>query len=205
MSNYGSDSGGTSPGDMPIGEQPNVSPGGYTPAPGQPPPTQYGPPPTYVPPSGYAPPPGGPQMGMTGMAPPPRRRSPLLIIGIIVVAFLLLCGVGVALLIGGVFAATQPVVNAGDAYMSALRDGDYNKAFDLSTPALQQEVGSADNLKAAVGSKQPTSWSFTSRSINNGQGSLSGTTTFTDGTNGTVDMGLSQVGNDWKVSGIRLK
>src|SRR5258706_8358979 len=111
MSNYGSDSGGTSPGDVPSGEQPNVPPGGYTPAPGQPPPTQYGPPPTYVPPSGYAPPPGGVQ---TGVTPPAKRRSPLLIIAIIVVAFLVLCGIGVFLLVGGLFAVTQPVVNAGD-------------------------------------------------------------------------------------------
>ena len=208
MSNYGSELGGPPPGDTPSGDQPNVPPGAYTPPPGQPQPAPYAPPPPYappsgyVPPSGYAPPPGGVQ---TGVTPPPRRRSPLRIILIIVVAFLLLCGIGVALLVGGIFAATQPVVNAGDAYMSALRDGDYNKAFNLSTPALQQELGSADNLKAAVGSKQPTSWNFTSRSIDNGQGSLSGTTTFTDGTNGTIDLGLSQVGNDWKVSGIQMK
>jgi hypothetical protein len=200
MSNYGSESGPPPPGD-----QSNIPTGGYTPAPGPPQPglppqpTQYGPPP------GYAPPPGGPQMGMTGMAPPPRRRSPLLIIGIIVVAFLLLCGVGVALLIGGVFAATQPVANAGDAYMTALRDADYNKAFDLSTPSLQQEAGNADGLKAALSSKKPASWSFTSRNISNNQGSLSGTTSYADGTTGTVDMVLNQVGNDWKVAGISLK
>ena len=200
MSNYGPESGGTPPGN------PSGTPtGGYPPAPGPPQPQPGPQPPQYTPPPGYAPPPGGPQMGMTGMAPPPRRRSPLLIIGIIVLALLLLCGIGVAVLVGGVFSLTQPVANAGDAYMAALRDGNYSKAFDLSTPSLQQEVGNADGLKSALSSKQPKSWSFTSRSINNNQGSLSGTASYADGTTGTVDVVLTQVGNDWKVEGISLK
>ncbi len=118
MTSYGSESGGTPPGDQPS-----------TPAPG-PQPTQYSPPP------GYMPPPGGMQTGVPGLA-PARRRSPLLIIIGIVVGLLLLCGVGIALLIGGVLATTQPVVNAGDAYMTALRDGNYSKAFDLSASSLQ--------------------------------------------------------------------
>jgi hypothetical protein len=117
----------------------------------------------------------------------------------------LICGIGGALLVGGVINATQPVANAGDAFMAALRDGDYNKAYDLSAPALQQEAGNAEGLQAALGTKPVASWNFTSRNISNNQGSLEGTTTYTDGSTGTVTMALTQVGNDWKVSGVSLR
>jgi hypothetical protein len=136
---------------------------------------------------------------------PPSRRSPLLIIGGIMLALLLLCGVGGFLLFNTVMNATQPVVNAGEAYMAALRDGDFTRAFEMSDTALQQEVGDAEGLQAALGDKQLASWSFTSRAINNAQGTLSGTTAYTNGETGTVDMTLTQVGNNWKVAGITLR
>jgi hypothetical protein len=128
-----------------------------------------------------------------------------MIIGIIVLALILLCGGGAVLLFTGVMNATQPIANAGEAYMSALRAGDYNKAFELSSTSLKQIAGDANGLQTALGSKQVSSWSFTGRSMNNGQGALSGTTTYADGSTGTVDMALTQEGNDWKVSGINLK
>ena len=128
-----------------------------------------------------------------------------MVIGIIVLALVLICGIGGALLVGGVLNATQPVFNAGEAYMAALRDGDYNRAYDLSSTVLQQEVGDAEGLLPALGAKQPASWSFTSRSIENNQGRLQGTTTYKNGETGTVDMALTQVGNDWKVSFLNLK
>jgi hypothetical protein len=129
----------------------------------------------------------------------------LLIIGIIVLALVLICGIGGALLVGGVLNATQPVVDAGNAFMTALRDGDYNKAYDLSAPVLQQDAGNVEGLQAALGTKPVASWSFNSRNISNNQGSLEGTTTYTDGSTGTVTMALTQVGKDWKVAGVSLK
>ncbi len=143
-------------------------------------------------------------MGMVG-APPRRKRSPLLIIGGILLVLLVICGGGIAVLVGGVLNATQPIANVGDAYMTALRDGDYAKAFSLSDPSLQQEVKDAGGLQTALGSKQVATWSLTSRNISNNQGSLSGTTTYKTGESGTVDIALTQVGNDWKVAGISLK
>lgn len=209
MTNYGPGPGGTPPEGTTPGGQSNATPGGqptmptegYSPPPGPQPgapgpqPAQYGPPAGYVPPPAGAPP----------AAAPPRGRSPLLIIGGIVLALVLLCVVAGVLLVGGVLNATQPVADAGDAYMAALRDGDYSKAFDLSTSAVQQEVGDAEGLQAGLGGRQLASWIFTSRNISNGQGSLSGTATYTNGESGTVEMVLNQVGNDWKVAGLTLR
>lgn len=179
------------------GGQPTDSSTVYTPAPM--PPAQGGTSP------GYMPPPSGPPMA----SPPKSKRSPLLIACGIIVGLLLLCGIGGLLggfaLFNGVMNATQPIATSGETFMTALRDGDYNKAYGLCTPALQQELKSADDLKAAMTAKQPTSWSFTSRAINNGQGTLSGTTQYKDGSSGTVDLVLAQVGADWKISGASLK
>jgi uncharacterized membrane protein len=129
----------------------------------------------------------------------------LFIIGIIVLALVLICGIGGTLLFTTVMNATQPIVNAGDAYMTALRDGDYSKAYDMSATSLQQEAGDAEGLRAALGTRQLASWNFTSRNISNNQGSLEGTTAYTNGETGTVEMSLLQVGNDWKVVGLRLR
>lgn len=175
------------------GGQPTDSSTIYTPAPM--PPMQGG---TS---SGYMPPPGGPPVAI----PPKRKRSPLLIIGGIILGLLLLCGIGAFALFSSVLNATQPIATSGETFMAALRDGDYNKAYDLCAPALQKDLGSAQGLQTGLASKQPTSWSFTSRAINNGQGSLSGTTQYKDATTGTVDMLFAQVGNDWKVTGVTLK
>lgn len=183
---------GTPPPGAPQNNQPNVPPGGYAPPPNQPPPQ-------YNPQQGYSYP-AAPQP-----VAPPKRRSPLLFILLTILGVIVVCVVGVFLLIGGIFAATQPVVDAGDAYMAALRDTDYSRAFDLSSTALQQKAVDASGLETALSSKVPATWTFTSRGINNNDGSLSGNDTYKDGTTGTVELSLLKEGDKWKVDGINLK
>jgi hypothetical protein len=100
---------------------------------------------------------------------------------------------------------TQPVVTAGDSFMNALKAGNYSAAFNLCTPDLQQQVGDANGLQAAMSVKQPTSWSWSSKSINNGLGSLEGSASFADGSKGTANLEFRQIGGDWKVSYANLK
>lgn len=209
MYNPGSQSNPTPPEDKPYvpgastptpqPEQPR-QPQQYSPESGQP--TQYVPQQAYAPPSGtppYTPPP----------VEAPRKKSPLLLILAIVGGVIVLCVVGIIVfagsIFGGVMALTQPVVDAGDSYMSALRDGDYGRAFELSAPSLQDEVGNAAGLEDALGFKQPASWTFTSRSIRNGEGRVSGDTKYKAGDSGTVEIILTQINNEWKVLGISLR
>ena len=100
---------------------------------------------------------------------------------------------------------TQPMTNAGDAFMNALKAGDYDTAYGMCTTSLQQEVGDANGLKTGLLSLQPTTWNWDSRSVTNGQGQLSGTATFSDGKSNPVSLVLQQVGNDWKVAGVNLR
>ncbi len=129
----------------------------------------------------------------------------LLIVGGIVLLGIILCAVLVG---GGVFAifqATQPVVDAGDKFMTALRDGNYQQAYDMAGAQLQKDAQNAQGLETALSSFQPKTWTFTSRNINNNQGQLEGTTTYANDTAGTVTLTLEQVGSEWKVIGANFK
>lgn len=179
---------------QPYGQQPGYQQNPYQ-VPGQTQ-TPYGP--------GAVPPYGQP---LPSVVPPvtARRRSPFLIIGIVLVIAVVAC-IGFGVVLGGsIFAATQPIVDKGDAFLAAMRDNNYNAAFNLCTPALKQEVGDAQGLESALSSHQPSKWSFSSRNIQNNTGSLSGSVTYADSSTGTVDIVLDKVGSDWMISGVNLK
>lgn len=178
----------------------------------QPQPQPYQPPATgYTQPaqSGYADAPQYPQPSPVVTAPPPAKsgsgRKIALIVGGVLLGLLLLCGILFGSLIAGVFGITQPAVDSGEKFMAALRDGEYDRAFELSTPTLQQELGDSDTLRDALQSKQPTAWTFTSRKIENDLATLGGTTTYANNEPGRVEMELRKVGNDWLVSFINLE
>jgi hypothetical protein len=99
---------------------------------------------------------------------------------------------------------TQPVVNSGDAFMTALKTSNYAQAYALCTPELQRELGSVSGMETLVGTDQPTQWNWTSRSIRNGVGRLDGSLTYADGKTGTVHIEFTQVGNDWKIVSFRM-
>lgn len=188
---------GSQPGETPRNDQPSSTP---------PPPSNYTPPPAGQPQQYGAPPPSQPYNYPPVPQPPPapKKRSPLLIIIGAIVLAAIICVVAIFLLVGGIFTLTQPVVDAGDAYMTALRDANYNTAFDLSSSALQNEVNNASGLEDALSAKKPSTWSFSSRSINGDTGHLSGTATYSDGKVGTVELSLVKQNGAWKVDGVRL-
>jgi hypothetical protein len=100
--------------------------------------------------------------------------------------------------------ALGPLVEAGDGFMGLLRDGNYSQAWAQAAPELQRVLGSPERLAATGSSYQPSRWSWSQRSVRNGQGYLSGSVTYRRGNEGTVDLNLVQVGGQWRVSGFRL-
>lgn len=110
----------------------------------------------------------------------------------------------VTILIIVISAFTQPVVTAGDAFMSALKTGNYTQAYALCTPELQKELDSVSGMATLVEPNKPAQWSWSSRSIRNGVGQLDGSLTYADGKTGTVHLVLNQVGGDWKIASFSM-
>ncbi len=129
-------------------------------------------------------------------------------IGCAVVALLCVCtlgGIGIFTIIGA-NAYSQPLADAGDAFLGALRDGNYAKAYSLCSTSLQRQFGNAQGLQRAVESSntKPKSWSFSSRNVVNDNGTLQGNATLVGG-EGTVELGLVKVGDTWKIDDVSLK
>jgi hypothetical protein len=134
------------------------------------------------------------------------RRIVLIVAGAVLV-LIVLCVVVLGGGIAAIFQATQPVADASEKFMVALRDGNYQQAYDMCTPTLQSELSDASGLENMITSanRKPATWSFTSRNINNDRGEVGGTATFADNTAGTVSIVLMKSGNDWKIEGFNLK
>jgi hypothetical protein len=132
----------------------------------------------------------------------PRRRWLLWVVGLGSLAAIVVAFIVILLLVLG--SALQPVVTAGDNFMTALKTGDYAQAYALCTPDLQKELGSVAGTAALVQGHQPANWNWSSRSVRNGAGYLDGSLTYANGRTGTVHLVLNQVGKDWKIVSFRL-
>jgi Domain of unknown function (DUF4864) len=119
--------------------------------------------------------------------------------------FILIGVVAAAALAAGIFflvtLLTRPVVDTADAFMTALKDGDFGRASGHATPALQQETGGAEGFARGIGVYRPATWSWSQRSIRNGIGRVSGSVTYQNGANGSVRLTMSQVDDRWRVEG----
>ena len=128
---------------------------------------------------------------------PKRRRRVWL--------FILIGVVAVAALAAAIFflviSLTRPVVDAADAFMTALKDGDFGRAARQTTPALQRETGGAEGFARGIGVYRPATWSWSQRSIRNGIGRVSGSVTYQNGANGSVRLTMRQIDDRWRVEG----
>ncbi len=135
-----------------------------------------------------------------GGAPPRQRLRPWHIV-------LIVLG-GVALFGGGLWWilawALGPLVASGDDFMTAVRARDFDRAYALSTPALQRELGDAGRMRASASPAPFSEWSWSQRSIRNDIGRLSGSVTYEGGRSGGVALQLHQVDGQWRVAAFRF-
>ena len=134
-------------------------------------------------------------------APPRRGFFRARNIVLMVLAGLALFGGGLYLILS---AALGPLVQSGDDFMRGLADGQYERAYALTTPALRQQVGDAAGLERSVGAYRPTQWSWSQRSIKNSAGRLEGSVTYGGGRTGHARLNLLQVDGQWRVEGYSL-
>ena len=136
-----------------------------------------------------------------GLRAPPRRRLRAWHIVLIVLAGFAIFGGGLYLILS---TALGPLVQSGDDFMAGLRDGRFDRAYALTTPALQRELGDAAAMERSIGVYRPTEWSWSQRSIRNGAGRLEGAVTYGGGRSGRVRLQLRQVDGQWRVEAYRL-
>ncbi len=135
------------------------------------------------------------------MGAPPRQRLRPWHIVLIVLGGLALFGGGLYVILSW---ALGPMVQSGDDFMGALRDRQFDRAYALTTPALQREVGDAARMGASIGAYQPTEWSWSQRSVRNSVGRLEGAVTYSAGRSGSVRLQLQQVDGQWRVEAYSL-
>lgn len=103
-----------------------------------------------------------------------------------------------------IFQMTSGVVETGDEFFAAAGSGNYEAAFALTSEDLQRETtveGLAEYIETnGFDTVAETSWS--SRSINNDTGSLSGSLTTRSGGTIPVQMSLVKEGDEWRISYI---
>ena len=138
-----------------------------------------------------------------GANPPPRMSQRLRPWHIVLIVFGGLAAFGL-LLFFILSRALGPLVDNGDRFMGALRDGDFQAAHAMATPELQREVGDAARWGASIGNYQPAQWSWSQRSVRNDVGRLEGSVTYRGGNEGRAELRLHQVDGEWRVAAYRL-
>lgn len=101
----------------------------------------------------------------------------------------------------------RPAVEAADAFMAALKEGDYAAAYDLCVPDLQAEFGSVEDLEAwAVDNViEPLEWRFISRRASDDTVELAGNGTFSGDQEASLEVVLYQVDGEWLVAGFHVQ
>lgn len=130
-----------------------------------------------------------------------RRRFGSRRIILIVLAGLAVLGVALFFILKG---ALGPVIDAGDAFMGALRDNNDSQAYASAAPDLQQRLGSVGGLTVTIDTYRPSQWSWSTRSVRNDIGDLSGSVTYQGGNRGTAELRLSKIDGTWRVTGFRF-
>jgi len=129
-----------------------------------------------------------------------RGGSATRIILFSIIGFVVVILASVGILLAVIFAAVQPIMGTGDNFMAALRDGNYNAAFDLLTPELQNELRDARGLEEKIGGKQPATWDQRNFQVNDLSASGNYLVTLKSSERVNSTLSFKQVGDKWKVS-----
>ncbi len=129
------------------------------------------------------------------------------ILAIVVIVLVCICVVIVVGAVGMGFIFTGAPTQAGDNFMAALRDGNYQAAYDLMVPELQDNIGTIADFKAQFeeGGVTVQSWTFNQRSTSGNTAELSGSFTTEDGEEGSVYLKLTKQDDTWLLYEYSLK
>ena len=111
----------------------------------------------------------------------------------------------------GAVESAKVLNQTGNDFMTALKDGDFDAAYNLCVAELQTEIGTVDDLAAMIddSSARPQEWKFSSWNVTtdanqNNIATVEGTVTYQDGRTGAVTLELIKVGEAWEVMSFNL-
>jgi len=110
----------------------------------------------------------------------------------------------------GAVDAGKDLADQGSAFMTALKDGNFQAAYDQMTPELQQEIGSVEALQSMIvdNAATPSDWSFSGVNMSTEEGvntgTLDGSVNYADGKTGTVNLEYVQQDDAWKMLSFSL-
>lgn len=129
------------------------------------------------------------------------KSAIFVVIAAIVISLVMCVGIAGAVVVL-VFKLLEPVSEAGNEFMNAIRDGDYQDVYALVDDRLKSTVEDATRLESIVleYDAQPESWNFNSQRIENNFGEIEGTVTLEDGR--TVPLMIQFVQSDgvWRIT-----
>ena len=112
----------------------------------------------------------------------------------------------------------QALIEQADAFMTEFQDGDYQAMYDMMTTDAQKDLDKAQelgggfiNVEDVITGVTSTiaKWDFDNAKItpgkHPGQGQITITVEYLDGTSGTVRLGFNKLGGVWKVSSSSLE
>lgn len=94
-----------------------------------------------------------------------------------------------------------------DDFMTYLKSSRYPDAFNLLSPDLKNQLGSAANFQDMIknSGSQPVKWTWTSKNVSTTEGRFDGNITFAGNRDGTVSLVVSKPGNRWKISNLSIR
>jgi len=107
----------------------------------------------------------------------------------------------VGAILGLILLLNRPVTNVTNAFMQALKDGDYPTAFAMAAPNFQKLLGSAERLQALIAENNVSlaSWNWNSFQMTGRMAIVTASIILTDDTRGTALINLLRGDGGWQI------
>ena len=100
--------------------------------------------------------------------------------------------------------ALKDVSNMGDAFMTALKDGDHAASYQMLSEDIKAEIGGEAGWAEWAAIRNFDSWKFNSNSIENDVATLVGNAKL-DGEDYVVTLIFDKIDEVWKITGISFE
>jgi len=101
----------------------------------------------------------------------------------------------------------QPAADVAHAFMQALKDADYGRAYELCDPSLQDEFGSTADLESWMQDNgiELVEWSFPERNVMEDMVQVLGLGTFAGEKQTIIEVLLVELDGEWMIVGLHFQ